>query len=161
MDQLQPINSAPPPVAPSPQLIVDAGPDHATYTVPILAPREPVMSTSRNPHPLHPNESPRAFTTVRMPSALYISLTPVPASLTRTTPATFRISSPTQPSLRSSSQTASTLHLASRALFEFRNKELSGTVAVEYVGFNVRLGQDGATSCGARRLSRCHRGCAE
>jgi hypothetical protein len=113
MDQLQPpifFHSAPPPVAPSPQLFVDAGPAHATYTVPMSTPREPVMSASREPHPLLPNDAPRAFTTVRMPSALCISLAPVPASLARTTPATFRISSPTQSSVRSSSQTASTLH---------------------------------------------------
>jgi hypothetical protein len=89
MDQLEPLipfHSAPAPVAPSPQLIIDAGPAHAYYTVPMSAPREPVMSAPGEPHPLLPNDSPRAFTTVRMPSALRISLTPVPASIARTTP---------------------------------------------------------------------------
>jgi hypothetical protein len=115
--------------SPSPQLIVDAGPAHATYTVPMPAPREPVISAPKEPamsasgepapreprqfsikgipatpcqrrlqnasqlqirhgrrvniadsvaHPLLPNDSPRAFTTVRVPSALHISLTQVP-----------------------------------------------------------------------------------
>jgi hypothetical protein len=136
---------------PSPHLIVDAGPAHATYTVPTSAPREPVMSASREPPTYPPKEPPMpptrqpevvqqreipatsvptpppnresppnkapppsqhrrssrasaAFTPVRTHSALRISLTLVPASLAGTTPATFRISSPTQPSLRSSSQ---------------------------------------------------------
>jgi hypothetical protein len=111
----------------SPQLIVDAGPAHATHTVPMSTPREPVMSASREPHPLPPNDAPRAFTTVRMPSALCISLTPMPASLARTKPATYRISSPTQPSLRSSSQTASTVHVASCGIFDSERTQWYGS----------------------------------
>jgi hypothetical protein len=67
-------------------------------------------------HPLLPNDSPGAFTTVRTPLALCISLTPVQASFARVTPASFRISSPTQPSLRFSSQTALPLHSPTKQL---------------------------------------------
>jgi hypothetical protein len=41
---------------PSPQMIVDAGPAHATCTVPTSAPREPVMSTSRDTSAYPPRE---------------------------------------------------------------------------------------------------------
>jgi hypothetical protein len=50
MDQLEPlisIHSAPPMVAPSPPLIVDAGSTHGTYTVPTSAPSKLVMSAPR------------------------------------------------------------------------------------------------------------------
>jgi hypothetical protein len=44
--------------SPSPHLIVDAGPAHATYTVPMSAPREPVISAPKEPAMSAPGEPP-------------------------------------------------------------------------------------------------------
>jgi hypothetical protein len=60
MDQLEPpmpFSSAPPPVAPLPQLVVAADPAPAASTVPTSAPREPIVSTPREPEMSTPRES--------------------------------------------------------------------------------------------------------
>jgi hypothetical protein len=59
MDQLEPpvpFRSAPPPVAPLPQFVIDAVPATATSTVPTSAPREPVVSAPREPVVSAPRE---------------------------------------------------------------------------------------------------------